>query len=84
MKITDIRIYNNQDPNSDLLGIAQVTLDNVFILTGLKIFKNGDSMTIRYPKNSGSKKNLSYYYPVDAQFREQFENAIFDRLENVQ
>jgi len=79
MKITDIKIYNNQDQNSDLAGIVQVMFDNCFVVSGLKIMKNLDgSLYIRYPKNSGSKKNLSFYYPVDKQYKEEFENYVID------
>lgn len=80
MKITDIRVWHNADQESSLLGICQVTLDNELVLTGLKVFQTENGYSVRYPKNSGSKKNLCFYFPQDSKFKEYLEREILSKI----
>lgn len=81
MQITNIAIFPIDNSTTALKGFAQVTLDGVLRLTGIKIFEGDKGSYISYPKNPKSKQNLCFVFPTDKDLREQISDAILDEWE---
>jgi stage V sporulation protein G len=81
MKITAVNIFPIEDSTTSLKGFAQVTLDDVLRLTGIKIFEGESGNYISYPKNPKSKQNLCFVFPIDKELREHISNEILDEWE---
>lgn len=78
MKVTDVNIFAIEGSDTALKGFAQITLDGVLRLTGIKIFEGQNGLYVSYPKNSKSKQNLCFMFPTDRDLREQISDAILD------
>ena len=78
MKITAVNIFPIEDSTTSLKGFAQVTLDGVLRLTGIKIFEGETGSYISYPKNQKSKQNLCFVFPIDRELREHISDEIID------
>lgn len=81
MKITAVNIFPIEDSTTSLKGFAQVTLDGVLRLTGIKIFEGETGAYVSYPKNPKSKQNLCFVFPIDKELREHISNEILDEWE---
>jgi DNA-binding cell septation regulator SpoVG len=78
MQVTNIAIFPIDNSTTALKGFAQVTLDGVLRLTGIKIFEGDKGPYISYPKNSKSKQNLCFMFPTDKDLREHISKEIID------
>ena len=73
MNITDIRVYTPKE-NDDwgkTAGLVNITFDDVFAITGIKIINNNDDVFVampnKYDKNTNEYKDICF--PVTAEFR---------------
>jgi stage V sporulation protein G len=83
MQVTNIAIFPIDNSTTALKGFAQVTLDGVLRLTGIKIFEGDKGPYISYPKNPKSKQNLCFMFPTDKDLRESISDAILDEWEGA-
>lgn len=83
MKVTAVNVFPIENSTTSLLGFAQVTLDNVLRLTGIKIFDGDKGSYVSYQKNPKSKQNLCFVFPIDKDLREDISNAILDEYDRV-
>lgn len=75
MKITQIKTYTVAD--SKVKALASITLDNCFVITGLKIIQSDKGLFIAMPNRktpSGEYKDT--IYPVTKEFRQELQDTI--------
>lgn len=75
MKITQIKTYTVAD--SKVKALVSITLDDCFVITGLKIIQSDKGLFIAMPNRktpSGEYKDT--IYPVTKEFRQELQDAI--------
>ncbi|MBU0742210.1 septation regulator SpoVG [bacterium] len=75
MEITEIRITLRDDDK--LRGFASVTLDNCFVVRGLKIIEGANGMFVAMPnrrRKDGTFQDIAH--PINMKTREWMENQI--------
>ena len=75
MEITEIRITLREDEK--LRGFASITLDDCFVIRGLKIIEGANGMFVAMPnrkRKDGSFQDIAH--PINAQTREWMESQI--------
>lgn len=75
MEITEIRITLRDDDK--LRGFASITLDNCFVVRGLKIIEGATGMFVAMPnrrRKDGSFQDIAH--PINMQTREWMESQI--------
>lgn len=83
MKVTNVSIFPIDNSTTALKGFAQVTLDGVLRLTGIKIFEGDNGPYISYPKNPKSKQSLCFMFPTDKALRDHISDEILNEWDLV-
>ena len=78
MKVTNVALYPIDGSTTALKAFAQVTLDGVLRLTGIKIFEGDNGPYISYPKNPKSKQSLCFMFPTDKALRDHISDEILN------
>jgi len=76
MKITDVQI-SLRDADEKLKAFATVTLDECFVIRGLKIISSASRLFVAMParrKPDGSYQDIAH--PIDVQARRMFEEEV--------
>lgn len=80
MKITQVQVYmipsDQLLPNLKTVGYAQVNLDDVIQLTGLRIIKGRNGLHVQYPRNPASKNGLCFVFPYNEELRKEIERVV--------
>ena len=82
--ITNVSVYTMNDSNSKTVALANVTISDCLLLTGLRIVKGKKGMFVSMPQRKLSKpdKNGNEYadifFPVTHDFREELNDAVLD------
>ena len=84
MELTEIRVKKLNTDNR-LKGIASVTLDNSFVVRGIKIVESSKGMFVAMPSEKDSKGAFrDIVHPVNIEFRERLQNAILEKFEEIE
>lgn len=83
MKVTNVALYPIDGSTTALKAFAQVTLDGVLRLTGIKIFEGDNGPYISYPKNPKSKQSLCFMFPTDKALRDHISDEILNEWDLV-
>ena len=86
MKITNVRIFKIKKRGS-LLGYANVTLDDAFVVHGIKILEKDNTRFIAMPSrkvNGTQNKNLDWCQPINSETRKKFVDAILEKYEEIE
>jgi stage V sporulation protein G len=78
MEITEVKISLKEEKK--LKGFANITLDDVFVIRGLKIIEGIDRFFIAMPsrrKRDGSYSDVAH--PITYSFRQEMEKIILDK-----
>lgn len=78
MEITEVRISLMEDRK--LRGFANITLDDSFVIRGLKIIRGIERYFIAMPrrrKQDGSYADVAH--PIKHSFREEMEKVVLDK-----
>ena len=87
MEITEIRLRKvNSENNPKLKAKVSVTFDKEFVVHNIRVIEKDDgtmiaSMPNRYNKATGKYKD--YAHPINKEFRDKLEKAIFEEYENA-
>lgn len=79
MLITVIKIRKFKDTQTRLLGVADITLDDMIVIHDIKILKSSEGMFLAMP--SRILKNNTFkdvVHPINKEVRAVFERLIFD------
>lgn len=80
MKITQVKVYpyTKKKINGEV-GIGQVVLDDMILLTGLKLIERNGKRFILYPVNYKNKQQLCFVQPI----KKPIANSITEQLFNA-
>lgn len=81
MEITEIRIYPFKRKVHNTIAVAQVSLDNELLITGLELCERNGKYYIRYPKNNNNKHKLCYCQPKTRTFTDYMLNKILEKYD---
>ena len=85
MKITKVVLRNKEKDDSRMKAIATVTLDEAFVITGIRLIQGDDKMFIAMPSRKVSEGVYDdIAHPVNQETRKMFEDAIFGAYEQMQ
>lgn len=78
MKITQVKVYPyiKKKPNGEV-GIGQVVLDDLILLTGLKLVERHGKRFILYPINYKNKRQLCFVQPIKKNIADEITNKLF-------
>ena len=74
MKITNVKITDFNKDN--LKAFVSVTLDNCFILTGIKIMDGKNGVWVSMPQQKVKEEYKDIYFPITKEFRAELHSAI--------
>ncbi len=84
MKITEVKIKLIVN-GAQLKGIAQVSLDDVFLVKDIKIVQGKEGLFIAMPSKkveiNGEVKHIDIAHPLNNTFREILSKAILEEFE---
>ena len=84
MKITKVVLRNKEKEDSRMKAIATVTLDEAFVITGIRLIQGDDKMFIAMPSRKISEGIYDdIAHPVNQETRKMFEDAIFGAYEEM-
>lgn len=84
MKITKVILRNKEKEDSRMKAIATVTIDEAFVVTGIRLIQGDDKMFIAMPSRKVSEGVYDdICHPVNQETRKMFEDAIFKAYEEL-
>ena len=83
MEITNVSVMPLKNGKFDCLAICQFTIDNAFIITGLKLYKKNEKFYVVFPKNIHNKKAMKYCHPVSDGIYQNVLNAILTKYQSM-
>ena len=83
MEITNVSVMPLKNGKFDCLAICQFTIDNAFIITGLKLYKKNEKFYVVFPKNIHNKKAMKYCHPVSDGVYQNVLNAILSEYQSM-
>ena len=83
MEITNVSVMPLKNGKFDCLAICQFTIDNAFIITGLKLYKKNEKFYVVFPKNIHNKKAMKYCHPVSDGIYQNVLNAILSEYQSM-
>lgn len=83
MEITNVSVMPLKNGKFDCLAICQFTIDNAFIITGLKLYKKNEKFYVVFPKNIHNKKAMKYCHPVSDGVYQNVLNAILTEYQSM-
>jgi len=85
MKITAVKVRKIEKENSNMKGIASVTLDNEFVIHDIKVIDGRNGLFIAMPsKKLANGEHKDTAHPITQEVRTMFEEAIFEAYENAE
>ena len=83
MNITEVEIYKLTD--SKTLALASITLNNEFVITGLKVVDGANGLFVAMPSKKNTNENSEKQYsdipfPITKQARETIQSAVLDKF----
>ena len=84
MKITSVTVHNIEKENSRMKGIAVATLDDCFVVKGIRIIDGDNGLFIAMPsKTTATGEHSDIAHPINKETRKMFEDAIFGAYEEM-
>lgn len=84
MKITSVSIHRTERENSSMLAIANVVIDDSFIIRDIRIIKGEENLFVAMPSKKladGSFKDIAH--PLNSETRTQFTEAVIAEYNKV-
>ena len=83
MKITKVKVDTKEKENSKMKGIASVTLDDCFVVKGIRILEGDNGLFIAMPSRKVGEGNFrDIAHPINAETRQMFTDAILEEYNN--
>ena len=85
MKITSVTVHKIEKENSRMKGIAVVTLDDCFVVKGIRVIDGDNGLFIAMPsKPTATGGHRDVAHPIDKDTRKMFEDAIFEEYNKAE
>ena len=79
MKITSVNVHKIEKENSRMRGIASVTLDECFVVRGIRIIEGDAGLFIAMPSRKVGEGNFrDIAHPINAEMRQVLEDAVLN------
>ena len=84
MKITSVTVHKIEKENSRMKGIAVATLDDCFVVKGIRIIDGDNGLFIAMPsKTTATGEHTDIAHPINKETRKMFEDAIIEAYNNA-
>lgn len=85
MDITNVSVRRYDSPKNNLKGFAQVTLDDEFVLTGIKIVKGSKGLFVAMPSTYWESDDTYHdiFFPITKEFREELQEEILEAYKDA-
>lgn len=80
--VTDVRVHKVQAKKSKLKAFVTITLNEEFVVGGLKVIDGKDGLFVAMPSSKGS--DGEYYddcFPLNAELREEISKIVIEAYE---
>ena len=78
MEITEVKVSLKNE--TKLKGFANITLDDLFVVRGLKIIQGLNGYFIAMPtRKRANGIHTDIAHPINREFRQQMENAVMEK-----
>lgn len=79
MEVTGVKV-TKYSKTGNLKGFANVTFDECFVVTGIKILNGQKGLFIAMPSQYSQANDEYYdiYFPITAEFREELQDAVLE------
>ncbi len=85
MKITAVTVRKNEDSTTRMRGKATVTLDDCFVIHGIRIIDGNEGLFIAMPNiKTASGEHKDIVHPINTETRQMFLNAILEEYEKTE
>ena len=81
MNITEVRVYKVE--SDSLVAFATVTLDNEFVITGLKVIKGKNGLWVSMPSKKVEEEYKDIVFPITKEARKTLQDRVLSELGNV-
>lgn len=88
VEVTDVRVFpykpKHGKKSNSLLAFASITLNDIFVITGIKVMTGKKGTFISFPASEGSDGD--YYdicYPLSAEARQDITDAVIEVYDNM-
>lgn len=84
MKITEVRINLVKNTESTLMAFASITIDDEFVVKGLRVIEGRKGEFVAYPASKGDDDN--YYenaFPLNKDTRDYIEDEVLNAYYNA-
>ncbi|MDD2371809.1 MAG: SpoVG family protein [Firmicutes bacterium] len=81
-KVTDVRIRKSYEEDSKVKAIVSVTLDDAYVVHGLKVLKSDDGFYIAMPSKKlkeGDYKDI--FHPISTESRQTLQKEVLELFE---
>lgn len=85
MKITSVKVHKMENPSSRMKALATVTIDDCFVVRGLRIIEGDTKTFVAMPSRKvapGEYKDI--VNPINQETRDMFEKAILEEYEKAE
>ena len=77
MKITSVNVHKFEKENSRMKGIAVVTLDDCFVVKGIRIIDGDNGLFIAMPsKTTATGEHSDIAHPINKETRQMFKRLL--------
>lgn len=83
MIITVIKIRKFDNSGTKLIGIADITLDDMIVLHDIKILSNNNKKFLAMPSRSSCNGFKDIYHPINSKTRDRIESILFELYEKT-
>ncbi|MFQ6136274.1 MAG: SpoVG family protein [Candidatus Hydrothermarchaeales archaeon] len=81
-EITEVRIYKMEDAGN-LKAYATVTLDNAYVVHGLKVMEGDNGLWVSMPASRNKKGEFKdIFHPISSEARETLVSAVISEYES--
>lgn len=83
VEITEVRIYKTKGAKAQK-AFAAVTLDNEFVVHGIRVMENEKGKWLRFPSRRDSKGVFQdVFHPITREAREKITRAVIDAYDKA-
>lgn len=85
LEITNIEFYEHDSGRkSDFIGYASITLNDQFVITGLRVYESSKGNWVGMPGNEVGRGRKAEWkdicYPLNKEFRDEIAEAVLDEV----
>lgn len=85
---TSVKIHKVFEPENKIRAVASITLDDMFVVHGVRLVQSGNSKFITMPcdvwqNKQGETMRKDVFHPISTEARKQLEDAVFNEYDRL-